>query len=379
MSAPVTGINRWWRHQTAISPVVEPWLHPRLALPRLWAAHGDDSEAIVAFLRHHGLAGLWAGYLAGEEVADEWRGLVAPLEQIRRGTLMLQLLQEQAMTAVAAAFEAAGVNYVFLKTAGTRRELYDDPGTRPSTDIDILVEPEQRHHARAAIESLGGVAWAQQGESAHEIAFRLGSVDIDLHWDLLAPGRLRGEVAERILRRRVTARIGWRPEDTDVLFIQLVHLAFAKHVCSPHAGLNRVTDALLALRRLQPDQAMLDQRLRQAGCANAAWASAYWIAMLAAPIEGERRAGVPPGRSGGNEAVWLTELMHRLAPSSARSAYLRQWLVNDWPGRLSGRHEWLVRMAFTLALHDAFSDAARATYRKLLRPNLAASASAAVA
>jgi len=134
---------------------------------------------------------------------------------------------------------------------------------------------------------------------------------------------------------------------------------------------------LLVLRRLQPDQAMLEQRLRQAGCAHAAWASAYWIAMLAAPIGEEGQAGVPPARSGGNEAVWLTELMRRLAPSSARSAYLRHWLINDWPGRLSGRHEWLVRMAFTLPLHDALADAVRATHRKLLRPNLAASAAVA--
>jgi len=358
---PSSHRRRWTRHRAALLPVTRPDLAPARALDRLLQAFAGDVAAIEAFLLAHGLSGIWDRLLATDGAPQLGAApLVTRLSDARRGCVMLQLAQESSMRAVHLAFDRAGIEFVYLKAAATRGELYEAPGQRPANDIDVLVRAVDRDRAISALVALGGVRWAQQAPSAHEATFRLGMVDIDLHWDLLAPGRLRGDVVGELLHRRVATPLGWRPDDTDGLFVALVHLAFAKYVCSPHAGLNRVADIWLTLRRLHPDIGDLSERLHRAGAATAAWTSAAWLAMLTSPESDEATAH-------DREAALLHALLAATAPGRLRARYLRGWLGSDWPGRLIDGHEALIRVAFTLPLHDALTDAFRATYRRLHR------------
>jgi len=366
------GFDRWASHRAALSAVLGRATPSAANTVCLAEAFAGSAERAAAFLGHHGLGGWWHESISAQGAKDDFaRQLEHALAHWRRAGAMLQLAQESAMRAVAQALDARGVRFVFLKAAAVRAELYQSPGLRPATDIDMLVHPADRVETIEALGVIGATPWARQAESAHEMAFRLGVVDIDLHWDLLAPGRLRGEVAARVLQRRVPAAIGWRPDDTDVLFVSLVHLAFAKHVCSAHAGLNRVADTCRALRLMAPDLNELECRVREAGCAAAAWASVTWILMLVAPTP---VISSDPTCAGGIELSALRSLERNLRPRRPKDAYLALWLQHDWPGRLLNRQQWLVQIAFSLFLHDSPLDAVRAIQHKLMRPNLSATA-----
>ncbi len=364
--------DRWAQHRAALSVVLGGDAREAADTVCLAEAFAGSAARAAAFLGHHGLSGWWHESISAHGAVDEFaRQLKDALVCARRAGTMLQLAQESAMRAVTHALDVRGVRFVFLKAAAVRSELYASPGLRPATDIDMLVLPVDRFAAVEALREIGATPWARQEASAHEMAFRLGIVDIDLHWDLLAPGRLPGDVAAGVLQRRVSAAIGWRPDDTDVLFISLVHLAFAKHVCTAHAGLNRVADIWLALRLMAPDLTEIEHRLREAGCAAAAWASVTWILMLIEPALAKR---FDPTRPGGIEPSALSRLALRLRPQRPKDGYLTLWLRHDWPGRLLDRQQWLVQIAFSLFLHDSPGDALRAIRHKLTRPNLSATA-----
>lgn len=344
--------DRWSRHAAALAPLTAGLPGALPAVTRLLSAFADDARAAGDFLQWQGLAGWWSAHVeaddAGADLLSAHAGFAKPLADCRRQAVAHQLLQEAAMQALSAALEQAGIGYVWLKTAGVRRILYDTPGQRPSTDIDLLVHPEQRVAARHVIEAFGGRAWTSPSRSRHELAFSKGQVDIDLHWDVLAPGRLHGAVVDDLLERRVAAAFGYRLEDNDVLFVALCHLAFAKYVCSPHAGLNRVLDILAAAQRLRIDVAVVATRLHRARAATAAWAVLHWIAMLTATL--------PPA---------LVVLEQRLAPGPGRARYLHRWIASAWPRRLTGGGEVIIQLAFTLPLHDTVGDAVRAVRHRL--------------
>lgn len=242
----------------------------------------------------------------------------------------------------------AGIPWLVMKSLGYRDELYEAPELRPSTDIDVLILPADRPRALALLEASG--ARRLDVGSAHECPLRLDAMDIDLHWDLLAPGRLPPELARSIMVRRVRKGVVYRPDDTDALMIALVHPAFAKHICSEHMGLNRVADLLLILDRFDVDEERLITQLRSAGVSTAAWAVLAWTDMIA-PAR-------PP---------LLRQLLSRLEPGALRRRYIMSWLRNDWPGRLMSRAPWLTAAALLTILHDRPSRAARAGWHRLSR------------
>ncbi len=333
--------DRWHRHSAALSPLAS-------RLSRAESSRDEPLDALPdrGFLRHHGLTMLWAAHharLSDPQIPAAW---LQPHEAV--SARLYAQVQRRALERIACVWEPAGIPWLVMKSLGYRDELYEAPELRPSTDIDLLVLPADRGRALALLEACA--ARRLDPGSAHECTLRLDTIDIDLHWDLLAPGRLPASLAPSIMERRVRKGVFYRPDDTDALMIALVHPAFAKHVCSEHMGLNRVADLLLMLDRFDVDEERLVAQLRSAGVSTAAWAVLAWTDMIA------------PARP-----LLLRHLLSRLAPGALRRRYIMAWLRNDWPGRLMSRAPWLTAAALLTVLHDRPSHAARAGWRRLSR------------
>jgi hypothetical protein len=80
-------------------------------------------------------------------VAD-WR---ADLQRIAGRQLLFQASLEQ----VGACLAATGVNWIVLKGMDLATRVFDHPEERPSTDIDLLIDPGDYPRARAALEDSG--------------------------------------------------------------------------------------------------------------------------------------------------------------------------------------------------------------------------------
>lgn len=307
---------------------------------------GAESAARLDFLVHHGLAAWWADRLTvGSAVNDIPDGVSDALVLARRSAGALYLVQSAALSQLAAALERENVGYAVLKGVATREEAYPSPAIRTAGDIDLLVSPGALAAATQCITQLGYVA--QATDSAHEITFSRGQVDIDLHWDILRPGRTRRPLVGSLLAQRVRGAKFWRLSDTDTVFMMLVHPAITKYVCSRHMGLNRVLDFLLFTQTRTIHWADVAQRLDEAGLETAAWCTLRWIQLL-----------VP------DATVSPVSFMAAIQPGKLRTAYLNYWIDHDLPGRLLDRANWLIQAAFTLPMHDTFADARQAFLAK---------------
>lgn len=311
------------------------------ALPAaLDAVRALDVDAFAAFLRWHKLDALWGFLVEQRGCAACDPRLAAVLARGRRDGAALALAQGRPLADALAALDAANIACLVFKGAMTRAALYPDPGLRPATDLDLLVAPHARIRAVAALREAG---FAPQGEaSPHEATFARDGVDLDLHWDVLRPGRLRGAVAQDMLERRRRLAGLWAPSREDVVFLMLVHPAFAKHVNSPHAALVAVVDYQRQLADDAPDWDCLARRLEAAGARGAAWSVARFYAACAPA------APAPPH-----------DFLARLAPGAIRRRCLSRAFDAEAPTRLLDA-PFALRAGLTLALHDSPADALRA-------------------
>jgi hypothetical protein len=126
---------------------------------------------------------------------------------------------------VVAALVDAGIRVAPIKGTAYAKALYAAPAERPMADVDLLVTPGAERRAAAVLRRLG----YEPGVSAvlhHAETWVRGDTVIDLHWNIIAPGRGRIDL-DAVWARTVA---GWprgaeQLELTDMLVFHLVHLA----------------------------------------------------------------------------------------------------------------------------------------------------------
>lgn len=337
----------WARHRIALAGALGRLSAEALVEP-LCAPGGDR---FFGFLTVHGLSSFWAQELTARACISQLPGGLAQcLKAQTQADAAQYLLQSHALRGVSDTFDRAGIVHAVLKGCAVREMLHRPPHLRSATDIDVLVRPDQRREAAQLLAGLGYYC-IDEGASAHEQTWKRGRVDIDLHWDILAPGRTRAPVTEALLARRVRGPSGWRLCDADTVAFMLLHPAVTKYVCSPHVGLNRVVDFVCFVRAQDIDWTEVGDRVRETGLAPAAWAMARWLQHLGAWPEGEGAARAL--------AHW--------APAHWRRAWLALWVDRDWPGRLTGHHDAWVALGFTLVFHETSRDLLAALRGRLAR------------
>lgn len=199
-----------------LAPLFDPRQPLTLPLPM-------DDARVLAMARHHRLSPALSVLAPGT--------LSPPLHEVFRGDRLVTLgrwtLLRRALIESLNALQAAGVKAAVLKGMAYEAQVYPIPGTRPATDIDILVRPEARPAAFGVFRSLGfepaGGGPGFDELDYHEVSLRRGGVNIDLHFGL-APF-VRGDV------------------DYDALWEQIVpfplDLAAAYGLSRPHAALHQ--------------------------------------------------------------------------------------------------------------------------------------------
>jgi len=308
--------------------VADPAVSPE-ALVRMLDARGPAFASLVV---DHGLGPIWHERTGREEFRDS-----------RMAAEALFLVQKEALRTIGRALTGAGIEHAVIKGAANREFIYDDPPLRACHDLDLLVRPEDKVGATAALINVGFVPAPDARSISREIVLTGQRVDVDLHWGLLREGRLRVELEREMLARRRLSGDMWTLADDDALFLLLVHPAFAKHLDAWEMGLHRVLDLLEWLRRRPVDWPSVRTQLARAGVRSAAWATLRWTSLLAG-----RQA--PPQ---------LDVMLADLAPGALRSAWLERWLQADLPARTAGAR-WLRLLAFSAFLHDTPGDALRA-------------------
>lgn len=245
----------------------------------------------------------------------------------------LYAAQQQALQVIDACLEAAGIRHAVIKGAANRELLYDHPPVRVCADLDLLVDPSDRRRAVAALQDAGYRVHADALNVSHEITLVGPSINVDLHWGLLRPGRLGCDPVAGMLERRRRVAGQWMLDANDTLFHLLVHRAF---VCSvSEAGLHRASDITLWPRRQRVDPQVVWRQLDVAGVKTAAWAVLRWTRIASAsqphPV--------------------LIELAQRTAPGPLRRAWLDAWLKAGLSSRLARMHA-LRLVGLSVFLHD---------------------------
>jgi len=310
----------------------------------LQAVTSSDAAAFAEFLVDNGLASYWHDRVIAEKAAGTIAAeFLNALRYERFTDASLYLCQKSALQELDNLFNSEGITYAAMKGAHVRELVFGDPALRPVEDIDILIDRGQREEAARSLKRAGFELRADAKNVSHEATFTKGAVAIDLHWDILRPGRTRIEVVELILSRRERFGYFWGLSDTDTVFLMLVHPAFAKYVCSPNMRLVRVLDLVLWLDKRPVDWDAVAKRLDDTGLKVAAWAVLYWFTTLLEP------ESMPVPRT----------FVHRICPGRLRSTYLMYWLQNDLPTRWFNKR-LLIQLGLTLMLHDRPSDAQRA-------------------
>jgi hypothetical protein len=311
---------------------------------RLMEALGRDGDDLLALIRKQGLAPIWHHVLQRHGLLTGLsEHIVRALAEDRHAATARYLAQRNALARVDGLFESANIRYVVIKGTALREALYDDPALRPAGDIDLLVTKHDRLRACALLREAGYRMELDPDNISHEVTFTDGIVDIDLHWDILRPGRTRTEMTLGILDRRQRIAGFWGASDEDALFLMLIHPAFTKYVSSPNLGLRMVVDFLYWIQKRSVDWPTVVVRLEQAGLKTAAWTQLRWYGQLTSTTD----------------HPLLSSWARDLAPGHLRRAYLDFWLAQDLPERWLQR-SWCIQLGFTLFLHDSLKDAMRA-------------------
>jgi Uncharacterised nucleotidyltransferase len=144
----------------------------------------------------------------------------------RRHGAFLQLVSLRAIAMLA----DAGVPSVALKGPLLGEAIYGDPGRRPSSDIDLLVSPEQ---LQTAVEVMRGLGYGAPTDHVYDgglpllhfmLVHELGELPpVELHWRV--HWYERSFARERLLPPVVNSMSGWRPDPADELAALLLFYA----------------------------------------------------------------------------------------------------------------------------------------------------------
>lgn len=163
-------------------------------------ARGDDWDGFLTLARIRGLAPWIAGLLHGSLAAvrpSVPAAVLAHLEEIRRRTSYDNLLLMTSLRPLLTELGERGIVPIVLKGAALLDRVYEDPGTRQLTDLDLVVPPGRAgetirilgRHGLSPIESDQRAA-RRKGFAGKDAA----APPVDIHWDLFQAHRFRADM-----------------------------------------------------------------------------------------------------------------------------------------------------------------------------------------
>ncbi|MEH6518310.1 MAG: nucleotidyltransferase family protein [Halioglobus sp.] len=327
-------------HRSALAPLL-PNAPAGVLLQSCEHAVASGEADYINFLRQQGLAPLWDKQIASFDGSLPFsQKAVGRLHDSRLRATGNYLLQHHSLQLVRNILDEANVPHVITKGSHTRELYYDTPALRPAVDIDILIEPTDKITAIKAFQAREFNFHGAVENIAQDCSLIKGETAIDLHWDILRPGRTRKPMVNALLASRVDYGSHWGMSHGATLFLMLVHPVFRKYSTTPHASLVRLVDLAQLLHRHPESVDETVPLLHMAGLATAGWITLTWLHLLT----GDRQA---------------KSLGARLKPGNLRRKYLHNWLATNRSTKLLQRPLW-IHLGFTLPAHDKLTDSMRA-------------------
>ncbi len=335
-------------HRTSLAPLLPNASQDNLMEScRLIPRFGE--ERFLKFILAQGLGFLWHEQLQQTTLMELFpEDFRKRLLKARLAATGIQMLQECHQIESKKILDAADIPHVIIKGIHIRQLVYPIPELRPCSDIDLLVSPSDKLSAITALTTHGYHLAVDNNNLSHEISLRKGVVTVDLHWDILRPGRTRIPLTHKLLDTRIEYENHWGLTDEASLFLMLVHPVITKYATAPQASLIRVLDLAYWLEKKETNWEKTHDWMEIAGLKTAGWIMLEWLRVL---------TGITPPPT----------INDKLRPGNTRTRYLHWWMQRN-ASMDSQRRPTTLQAAQTLLIHDKFSDATHALFSLINRP-----------
>lgn len=214
---PETSVEQWRDALHRIEPIV------RGALGGDPSGHALDGDAeAVGLACYTSGVGPLLGWWRGHQLIETSPEVGAVLDlHLAHNQQRAARMEAAALTLVEALYQR-GVSALILKGAHTARDYFPDPGTRPASDIDLLIDPAATSHVEEAMLACGYIAaargryesnWRLEGAPEHPKSLRLVHCDdpwsVDIHTSLNVPVSAGAPVAELDAAEPLASRRRW--------------------------------------------------------------------------------------------------------------------------------------------------------------------------
>ncbi|MEP4484831.1 MAG: nucleotidyltransferase family protein [Halioglobus sp.] len=332
-------------HRAALQPLLKD---TRFELSKSLVSKDGESE-FLTFLLQQGLAPMWDKALETAEPCGFSNHFLATLHQARLLATGAYLIQRNRMNDIRTILDGEHMAHAVYKGAAVREKIYSEPALRPAADIDVLIHEDDKIKVVEAFQNSGYVFYGEAKSISHEANLVKGKSSIDLHWDIMRPGRTRVSIVKWLLEEREDCGDFWSFNTEGALMVMLMHPVFTKYSTTPQASLVRILDLVGLLEQTQPDWKKLYAWLERSGMQTAAWITLRWLNLLTGESIAE-------------------PVQSSLKPGRAKTKYLNYWLENNFSTRYLDKPA-IVKAGFTLPAHDSVGDAVKAvvTARRLAR------------
>ena len=301
-------------------------------------ASDEEREAFATYLVAQGLAGHWLARLRRHSAMDE-SIFCTILQQWEKPNAMRYLAQRRAIAIAEERFSNSAIPYAVMKGAHVRELLYLNPAIRPAVDVDILIARQDRFKAIEIFVRSGFNLQVDPATVSHEVSLTDKITNIDLHWDILRPGRTDSRLVQEMFERRERCQNFSALSPQDELFLLLFHPVFNKYLNTPRARLAGVADLFYWGQTLAIDWPELCRLCIRHHLTTAAWLVASYVRLLT-----------------DNQA--FDDFITLMRPSAMKAAWLGHWLRADYSNRFLDRPR-LIKFLFTLPAHDHCRDLLR--------------------
>ncbi len=290
------------------------------------------------FLFQNNLITIWLEKLGSEALSNIWSDRdVLSMKKHAVVVTVNYLQQKAAIQQFTKVLDNESIPHTIFKGAHTRELVYNNPATRPSCDIDVLIQEDRREEVIQLFIDLGYTLYAPEENLSHECSLNTANISVDLHWHILRPGRVPGELTNQFLANRRQHDDHWCCDHTANLFILLIHPVFSKYSHMTRYGLIRMVDLLNWFTTQQIDHQRLQLLLDQTGLRTAAWVTLTYLHFFTGDAN-------------------IQKLANDLSPSPIKKTYLNLWLQSDLAARLID-YPMAVKLFFTLFAHDSLGHA----------------------
>ncbi len=299
----------------------------------------SDQEQLLEMIVEQGLQFFWLDAL---KLFREHQFYLLSQKKLKNSCLQSTtryLIQKKTIMEIDSLLSQADLAYVFFKGAQIREAVYQNPAYRPSIDIDLLVSPEDKDDVLHVMVEAGFTLHFDPDNVSHEVNMAKEGVLVDVHWDVMRPGRTRLNMVQELLMARQRQDFFWGLDTEAALFVMLVHPVFTKYSTAPQSAMVRLIDICNWLTHREIDWERLVGFLEKSGMKTASWITLSVLKNLT-------------GQS-------FPEKFHEtVIPAPLKKQMLNYWLSRNLSSRFVN-FPLFSKYIFTLLAHDSSRDILR--------------------